>query len=115
MQQLELQKIQPEHFEAHRTAPFEFSLGPDSSRSWKLEILEVSRFNKRRKSETAGSELPVREPFSVLFRNLESEPLDDQQLQRIRWADYEADGVFVSRVQVPYLDPRAMYYEIVFT
>lgn len=119
MERIELQDIRVEHFETHEKEFYEFSSSTDPSRSWKLEILEISRLDKQRKpaveNPQAGDARTGRSPFSVLFRNLEPDPIDAQQLHRIRWAEYEAQDVFISRVHVPYLDPRGMYYEIVFS
>lgn len=105
MVKIPLAEIQVGHFERLRDEEFEFQ---SSGGNWRMKLIEVARPVGL---SGAGT---LRAPFSLLFVNLESEPLNDRVCHRIRCNAFESDEILLSRVVVPRPEPGKMYYEAIF-
>ena len=121
MDQIAVGDLRPEHFEGLIGEILEVQPVQDGvGRRWRFEVIEVSRPRARRargaESGTAAApdQPPARTPFSVVFRNLEEEPLVPLLLHKLRCAKFETDELFVGRIVIPELDAKGMYYEAVF-
>jgi hypothetical protein len=119
-----LKDIRSEHFHGQEGRVFVFepeqSGTGEANRQWHLELIETSPMRRRRRLEDAEGKEPERvsrwrDPFSLLFRNLDPEPLDDVQLHHLLDVRFEPCSLLLTRVLVPYLEPGEMYYEAVFS